>query len=65
MVTHHLTWRDTNMWKLDVKGAFPCFNFESYSALLLGVFVAVGILFIFTHGMFGRTGCPGIFQVIT
>jgi hypothetical protein len=52
------------MWKLDVKGAFPRFNFSKESALLLGVFVAVGILFIYTHGMFGWTGCPSVFQVI-
>lgn len=59
-----LLWGECFTWKLDVKGAFPRFNFNKESALLLGVFVAVGILFIYTHGMFGWTGWPSVFQVI-
>ena len=60
----NLHWSECFVWKLDIKGAFPRFNFDKHSAMLLGVFVGVGILFIFTHGMFGWTGCPSVFQVI-
>ena len=64
VVTQQLLWKDIFMWKLDIKGAFSRFNFNKDSALLLGVIVAAGILFIFTHGMFGWTGCPNVFNVI-
>ena len=61
---YNLMYTEFYLWKLDVKGAFPIFNFYSHSCLLLGCLVAVGVLCIYTHGMFGWTGCPSVFQVL-
>ena len=59
-----LKWHECRIYKDDITAAFPQFNFNKNSALLLGVIIATGVLFIYTCGNFGWTGCPGVFQVI-
>jgi hypothetical protein len=55
---------DFRIFKDDVEGAFPQFNFNPVSALLLVVLVSIGLFFLHTAGNFGWTGCPFVWNVI-
>lgn len=56
--------RDCRLSKCDIKGAFNQFNFSKDSALLMAVWIAIGLIFIFTNGNFGWTGSPMVFGCI-
>ncbi len=53
------------LWKLDLKGAFNLMNFLPESAKRLAFELTEGLSVIHTTGMFGWTGTPYCFQVIT
>ena len=67
-----ITWKDTILWKMDLKGAYTLLSFRPDRAKLFGLEVtedtqaAEGQLAIFfLCGVFGWTGTPYAFQVVT
>jgi hypothetical protein len=62
---HNLKMSDCRIFKDDVEGAFPQFNFNPTSALLLVILVSVGLLLMHVVGNFGWTGAPFVWGVIS
>ena len=50
--------------KDDIESAYPQFDFNAESVLLMGVRISPGKLFFYLTGMFGWTGCPMVFACI-
>jgi hypothetical protein len=58
-------WENIELWKMDLAGAFNLMDFSAASAKLLAFELTEGMTVIHTTGMFGWTGTPYVFQVIT
>jgi hypothetical protein len=58
-------WDEIELWKTDLAAAFNLMNFSPKSAALLTFELSEGLSVIHTTGMFGWTGTPYVFQVIT
>jgi hypothetical protein len=61
----HHGWDNIELWKMDLAGAFNLMNFNAEAAKLLAFELIDGMTVIHTTGMFGWTGTPYVFQVIT
>ncbi len=53
------------LWKKDLASAFNLMDFDASSAILLAFELTEGMTAVHTTGMFGWTGTPYAFQVIT
>ena len=62
--THGVTLSQCRIMKDDVESAFPQFDLEPESAMLLGIQVSEEHVFVHLTGMFGWTGCPMAFGCI-
>jgi hypothetical protein len=58
-------WDELELWKTDLAGAFNLMDFNAKSAMLLAFELTEGMTVLHTTGMFGWTGTPYVFQVIT
>jgi len=58
-------WDNIELWKVDLSGAFNLIRFHPESVKLLAFELTEGITAIHITGMFGWTGTPYAFQVIT
>ncbi len=58
-------WDNIELWKMDLAAAFNLMDFDADSAKLLAFELVDGMTAIHTTGMFGWTGTPYVFQVIT
>lgn len=56
---------DVMLWKMDLSAAFNLMDFSAKSARLLAFELTEGMSAVHTTGMFGWTGTPYVFQVIT
>ena len=59
------TWEDVSLWKMDFKGAFTLLNFSLESTRAMAVEMTDDLVMIFLCGIFGWTGTPMNFQVVT
>ena len=66
-----LTWSDLTLWKMDLKGAFTLLSFRPEHVKLFGMELtndddaASTFAVFFLCGVFGWTGTPAAFQVVT
>eukprot|EP01041_Mallomonas_annulata_P010888 gene10888-biopygen5275 len=60
-----LQWSDLTLWKLDLKGAYTLISFNPADVCRVAVEIDENLLFFFLTGVFGWTGTPAAFQVIT
>jgi hypothetical protein len=58
-------WEDIVLWKADLAGAFTLLDFRSADVHLLACELTDGLTLIYHTGLFGWTGTPYAFQVIT
>eukprot|EP01036_Dinobryon_divergens_P033333 gene33333-43096_t len=58
-------WSDLRLWKMDLKGAYTLISFLPRDVPLVSVEIAPGLLMFFLAGVFGWTGTPAAFQVVT
>jgi hypothetical protein len=58
-------WENVELWKTDLAGAFNLMDFNAAAAMLLTFELTDGMSVVHTTGMFGWTGTPYVFQVIT
>jgi hypothetical protein len=53
------------LWKVDLKGAYTLLSFKDSEIPLLGAFTSEQSVIFFLCGVFGWTGTPASFQVVT
>ena len=53
------------IWKMDLKGAYTLLSFNSTDVPLLGMELTDDLVMFFLCGIFGWTGTPACFQVVT
>jgi hypothetical protein len=53
------------IWKMDLKGAYTLLSFRTRDVPLLGMEMTDNLVMFFLCGIFGWTGTPACFQVIT
>jgi hypothetical protein len=53
------------IWKMDLKGAYTLLSFRTQDVPLLGMELTSELVMFFLCGIFGWTGTPACFQVIT
>jgi hypothetical protein len=53
------------IWKMDMKGAYTLLSYRTRDVPLLGMEIADDLAMFFLCGIFGWTGTPACFQVIT
>jgi hypothetical protein len=58
-------WEDLILWKADLAGAFTLLNFRSGDVHLLACELTDSLTLIYHTGLFGWTGTPFAFQVVT
>ena len=58
-------WEDMRLWKMDLKGAYTLLSFHPESVHLFGMELSDDIIIFFLCGVFGWTGTPFAFQVLT
>ena len=56
---------DVEVWKMDLKGAFTLLSFQPEVVKHFAVQVTKGLVFIFLCGVFGWTGMPFAFAVVS
>jgi len=61
---HDVPMAECEIAKDDVSSAYPQFDFNPASTMLMAVCIATGLIFMFLTGMFGWTGCPMVFACI-
>ena len=60
-----ITWEDLVIWTMDLAGAYTLLSFRPDNAHLMGMTLSNNRVFIFLCGVFGWTGTPAAFQVVT
>ena len=58
-------WEDLVIWTMDLAGAYTLLSFRPDNANLMGMTLSNERVFIFLCGVFGWTGTPAAFQVVT
>jgi hypothetical protein len=58
-------WENIKLWKLDLKGAFHLVDIAPEDVRLMAYELTDDLTMFYTRGMFGWTGSPFMFQVIT
>ena len=64
-VSDELGWDNTVLWKIDLKGAFTLLFVKPTSCQRLAFALTGDLTMIYHVGMFGWTGMPAAFQVVT
>ena len=61
----HVKWSDLRLWKVDLKGAYTLLSFRIDDVGLFAVEVTDEQVFLQFCGIFGWTGTPAAFQVVS
>jgi hypothetical protein len=60
-----LRWTDLRIWKMDLKGAYTLLSFRPEDVGLFGMLLTGDLVYLQIAGIFGWTGTPAAFQVVT
>lgn len=60
-----LSYDDITLWKMDLKGAYTLLSFEGDDVPLVGAALDQDLAIFFLCGVFGWTGTPAAFQVVS
>lgn len=58
-------WEDLRIWKMDLRGAYQLLSFRPEDVGLFGMMLTEELVYFQIAGIFGWTGTPAAFQVIT
>ena len=58
-------WSDLRLWKMDLKGAFTLLDFKATCVKHMALLLHGGLIVFFLCGVFGWTGTPGYFQILS
>lgn len=58
-------WSDVRIWKMDLRGAYTLLSFRPEDVGLFGMMLTNDTVYLQTAGIFGWSGTPAAFQVIT
>jgi len=61
----NVKWEDLRLWKMDLKGAFTLLNFKAECVKHVALLLQDGLIVFFLCGVFGWTGTPGYFQILS
>lgn len=61
----NLRWTDLRLWKMDLKGAYTLLSFRPEDVGLFGMLLTGDLVYLQIAGIFGWTGTPAAFQVVT
>lgn len=61
----HLRWEDLRIWKMDLKGAYTLLSFRPEDVGLFAMLLTGDIVYLQIVGIFGWSGTPAAFQVVT
>ena len=64
-VSSGVDWEELVLWKVDLRGAYTLLSFKPEEVPLLGAEMRGGLLVFFLCGIFGWSGTPAAFQVVT
>jgi hypothetical protein len=60
-----LRWEDVRIWKMDLKGAYTLLSFRPEDVGLFAMLLTEDIVYFQLAGIFGWSGTPAAFQVVT
>jgi hypothetical protein len=60
-----LRWEEVRIWKTDLKGAYTFFSFRPEDVGLFAMLLTGDMVYIQIAGIFGWSGTPAAFQVVT
>ena len=60
-----LRYADLNLWKMDLKGAYTLLSFRAEHVGLFCMLLTEDLVYFQLAGIFGWTGTPAAFQVVT
>lgn len=58
-------WSDVRLWKMDLRGAYTLLSFKPGDVGYFGMEVTGGLVYLQIAGIFGWTGTPAAFHVVT
>ena len=58
-------YEDLHLWKMDLKGAYTLLSFRAESVGLFGMLLTDDLVYLQIVGIFGWSGTPAAFQVVT
>jgi hypothetical protein len=58
-------WVDLRLWKMDLKGAYTLLSFRPEDVGLFGLLLTWDLVYLQLAGIFGLSGTPAAFQVVT
>jgi len=61
----NVKWSDIRLWKMDLKGAFTLLDFKAECVKHVALLLHGGLIAFFLCGVFGWTGTPGYFQILS
>ena len=61
----HRRWSDLRLWKMDLKGAYTLLSFRPGDVGLYGLLLTGDLVYLQLAGIFGWSGTPAAFQVVT
>ena len=64
-IDHNASWEDLRMWKMDLKGAYTLLSFKPEDVGLFGMLLTDNLVYLQIAGIFGWSGTPAAFQVVT
>ena len=64
-VRHFAVWEDLVLWKVDLKGAYTLLSFSPDAVRYVAAELSGSLVVFFLSGIFGWTGTPACFQVVT
>lgn len=65
MSNDNVKWEDLTLWKLDLKGAFTLLSFEDSAVKFMSAEMSGDLIIFFICGVFGWTGTPSCFNVMS
>ena len=60
-----LRYEDLRLWKMDLKGAYTLLSFRAECVRLFGMLLTDDLVYLQLAGIFGWSGTPAAFQVVT
>jgi hypothetical protein len=60
-----IRWADMRLWKMDLRGAYTLLSFRPEDVGLFAVLVSNDLVYLQMVGIFGWSGTPAAFQVVT
>ena len=60
-----VAWSEVRLWKMDLRGAYTLLSYRPESAGVFGMLLTDNIVYFQIAGIFGWSGTPAAFQVVT